>query len=70
MDWLTGGKQAEAKRLLAQLADSTKRDQAARDLIALDADALPVLLEALQTHLRQRPVIDYEAALFFPYRSL
>jgi len=49
MSWLTGGKQGEAKRLLSQLADSTKRDQAARDLIGLDADAVPVLLEALQT---------------------
>lgn len=49
MSWLTGGKQGEAKRLIAQLADSTQRDQAAQDLIRLDADALPALLEALQT---------------------
>ena len=49
MDWLTGGKQGEAKRLVAQLSDSTKRDRAAQDLIRLDVDAVPVLLEALQT---------------------
>lgn len=49
MSWLTGGKQAEAKRLVAQLADSTKCEAATRDLIGLDADALPALLEALQT---------------------
>ena len=49
MDWLTGGKQGEAKRLIAQLADSTKRDGAARDLIGLGADAVPLLLDALQT---------------------
>jgi HEAT repeat protein len=49
MDWLTGGKTGEAKRLIAQLADVTKRDQAARDLIGLDTDAVPPLLEALQT---------------------
>ena len=49
MSWLTGGKRGEAKRLLTQLADSTKRDQAARDMIGLDADAVPVLIEALQT---------------------
>ena len=49
MSWLTGGKQGEAKRLIAQLADSTQRDRAAQDLIRLDADALPILLEALQT---------------------
>jgi HEAT repeat protein len=49
MDWLTGGKQAEAKRLIAQLADSTKREQAAWDLLGLGADATPALIEALQT---------------------
>jgi HEAT repeat protein len=49
MDWLTGGKTGEAKRLIAQLADATKRDVAARDLIGLDANAVPALLEALQT---------------------
>jgi HEAT repeat protein len=49
MSWLTGGKQGEAKRLIAQLADSTKRDRAAQELIRLDADALPALLDALQT---------------------
>jgi len=49
MDWLTGGKTGEAKRLIAQLADATKRDVAARDLIGLNADAVPALLEALQT---------------------
>ncbi|NTU55446.1 MAG: HEAT repeat domain-containing protein, partial [Anaerolineales bacterium] len=49
MSWLTGGKQGEAKRLVAQLSDSATRDHAAQDLIRLDADALPALLEALQT---------------------
>jgi HEAT repeat protein len=49
MNWITGGKQGEAKRLLSLLTDSTKRDRAAQDLIGLDADAVPVLLEALQT---------------------
>lgn len=49
MDWLTGGKTGGAKRLIAQLADVTKRDVAARDLIGLNADAVPALLEALQT---------------------
>jgi len=35
MDWLTGGRfvQGEAKRLIAQLGDVTKRDRAAQDLI-------------------------------------
>ncbi|MBK9927890.1 MAG: HEAT repeat domain-containing protein [Anaerolineales bacterium] len=49
MNWITGGKQAEAKRLLTQLADMTTRDQVAQELIRLDADAAPVLIEALQT---------------------
>ncbi|HKJ38348.1 MAG TPA: HEAT repeat domain-containing protein, partial [Anaerolineales bacterium] len=49
MSWITGGKQGEAKRLITQLTDADKRDRAAQELIRLDADALPILLEALQT---------------------
>jgi len=49
MDWLTGGKQGEAKRLIAQLSDSTKRDRAAQELIRLDADGVPSIIDALQT---------------------
>jgi len=46
--WLKGGK-GDAKRLLAQLADESTRDHAAQELVRLDADAVPVLIEALQT---------------------
>jgi HEAT repeat protein len=49
MSWLTGGKQGDAKRFVTQLADSNKRDKAAQELIRLGADAVPTLLEALQT---------------------
>ena len=49
MDWLTGSKQGEAKRLITQLADVTKRDRAAQELIRLGTDAVPALIEALQT---------------------
>ncbi len=49
MNWLTGGPQGEAKRLIAQLADSTRRDAAARELIKLGADSVPPLIDALQT---------------------
>lgn len=49
MDWLTGGKTGEAKRLITQLADATRRDSAARDLIDIGAEAVTPLLEALQT---------------------
>ena len=48
MNWLTGGPQGEAKRLIPQLSDSTKRDAAARELINLGADAVPPLIDALQ----------------------
>ena len=47
--WLTGGKAGEAKRFITQLADVTKRDSAAQELIGLGPDAAPALLEALQT---------------------
>ncbi|HSB01440.1 MAG TPA: HEAT repeat domain-containing protein [Anaerolineales bacterium] len=49
MDWFLGSKQGEAKRLVAQLADTTKRERAAQDLIRMGGDAAPTLLEALQT---------------------
>jgi len=49
MDWLIGSKQGEAKRLIAQLADVTKRDRAAQDLLRMGGDAVPPLIEALQT---------------------
>ncbi len=49
MDWLTGSKQGEVKRLIAQLADSVKRDSAARELIKLGADAVPSLIDSLQS---------------------
>src|SRR3990172_3185350 len=49
MDWFIGSKQGEVKRLIAQLGDVTKRDRAAQDLIRMGADAVPTLIEALQT---------------------
>jgi HEAT repeat protein len=49
MDWLIGGKTGEAKRLVTQLSDPTRRDRAAQELIRLGADAVPSLIEALQT---------------------
>ena len=48
MNWLTGGTQSEAKRLIAQLSDSTKRDLAAKELIKLGADSVLPLIDALQ----------------------
>jgi HEAT repeat protein len=49
MDWLTGSKQGEAKKLISQLADSARRDSAARELINLGADAVPPLIDSLQS---------------------
>lgn len=49
MDWFIGSKQGEAKRLIAHLGDVTKRERAAQDLFRLGADAVPPLIEALQT---------------------
>ncbi|MBI5954296.1 MAG: HEAT repeat domain-containing protein [Chloroflexi bacterium] len=49
MDWLTGSKQGEAKKLISQLVDSTRRDVAARELIKLGADAVPPLVDSLQS---------------------
>jgi len=49
MSWLTGGKQGEVKKRVADLADPSKRKQAALDLVALDTDSIPILVEALQT---------------------
>ncbi len=48
MNWLTGGSQGEAKRLISQLSDSTKRERAAQELVKLGAEAVPTLIEALQ----------------------
>ena len=44
-----GSKQGEAKRLIAQLGDVTKREHAALELIHIGADSVPPLLETLQT---------------------
>ena len=49
MDWLTGGRTGEAKRLISQLTDPYKRDRAAQDLIQIGAEAIPVLIDSLAT---------------------
>lgn len=48
MSWLTGGKQGKERRLIAQLADSTKREQAAQDVIRLGTNVLTILLKTPQ----------------------
>jgi len=48
MNWLTGVPQGEVKRLIAQLSDATKRDNAAKELIKMGADSAPQLIDALQ----------------------
>ena len=49
MDWFLGSRQGEAKRLIAQLADVSKRDRAAQELVHIGGDAVPALIEALET---------------------
>lgn len=49
MNWLTGGAQGDVKRLITQLVDATRRDNAAKELIKLGADSVPLLIDALQT---------------------
>jgi HEAT repeat protein len=49
MNWFSGSKQGEAKRLIAQLGDVTKRGRAAQELIRIGAEAVLPLIEALQT---------------------
>jgi HEAT repeat protein len=49
MDWFSNSKQGEAKKLISLLGDVTKREHAAQELIRLGADAVPPLIDALQT---------------------
>jgi HEAT repeat protein len=49
MEWLTGGRTGEAKRLISQLTDATKRDHAARELGKMGAEAAPALIDSLAT---------------------
>ncbi|HCR70500.1 MAG TPA: hypothetical protein DIW23_03570 [Anaerolineae bacterium] len=49
MDWFTNSKTSEIKKLITQLADVTKRDNAARELLKFGTDAVPILIETLQS---------------------
>jgi HEAT repeat protein len=48
MNWLTSSKIGEARKLVKQLGDSTRRERAAGDLLKLGVEAAPALIEALQ----------------------
>ena len=49
MNWLTGSKHAEARKLINQLKDVSKRGRAEAELLRMGAEAAPALVEALQT---------------------
>ncbi|MBI2759562.1 MAG: HEAT repeat domain-containing protein [Chloroflexi bacterium] len=49
MNWFTGGRTGEARRLIVQLSDPYKRDRAGQDLIRMGADGIPILIESLAT---------------------
>jgi HEAT repeat protein len=49
MNWLTGSKHAEARKLVNQLKDVSRRGRAETELLRMGAEAVPALIEALQT---------------------
>ena len=49
MNWLTGSKDAEARKFVNQLKDGSKRDRARAELLRMGVEAVPALIEALQT---------------------
>ena len=49
LNWLTGSKHAEARKLVNQLQDASKRERAGVELLRIGAEAVPALIEALQT---------------------
>jgi len=49
LNWLSGSKHHEARRLVRQLGDPSKRSHAEAELLRLGAEAAPALIEALQT---------------------
>lgn len=49
MDWFTGSKQNEIRKLINQLADTSRRDVAAQELMKLSPESIPVLIESLQS---------------------
>lgn len=49
MNWLTGSKLAEARKLVNQLKDVSKQERARVELLRLGVEAAPALIESLQT---------------------
>lgn len=49
MDWFTNSKQSEIKKLINQLADESRRDGSAQELMKLLPDSIPVLIDSLQS---------------------
>ncbi len=48
-NWLTGSRLAEARKLVRQLQEASKRERAGDELLRLGEEAAPALIEALQT---------------------
>ena len=49
MNWLTGSRHGEARKLVNQLKETSKRERAEAELLRLGAEAVPALVEALQS---------------------
>jgi len=47
MNWLTGSRHGEARKLVNQLKEASKRERAGAELLRLGAEAVPALVEAL-----------------------
>ncbi len=47
MDWLTGNRSGEAKKLVSQLGDPLKRERAASQLVQIGLDSIPALIDGL-----------------------
>ena len=57
MNWLTGSKLAESRKLVKQLQDASKREHARVELLRMGAEAAPALIEALQTGDQELPLL-------------
>ena len=49
MNWLTGSRHGDARKLVNQLKEASKRERAEAELLRLGAEAVPSLIEALQS---------------------
>lgn len=49
MDWFASSPQNQAKKYIVMLSDPAKQDAAVQELVKLDSEAVPLLIDSLQT---------------------